>query len=122
MVIEVECNPNCKQSLYARFTEAGPARKVLKVRIFDRKPQGEWCWVTGWTDDPEHPCCAAYAQPVEDSGAGLAYVVFGGLGGIRLKPVGLDEEWSLASASQWGEPYLALADERDIQYADEAGG
>lgn len=118
MVIEVESNPNCEQSLYARFKEAGPARKVLKIRTFDRKPEGEWCWVTGWTDNPDHPRCAAYAQPVEDSGAGLVYVVFGGIGGIRLKPVGLDEEWSLESARQWGEPYLALADANDLIFEE----
>jgi hypothetical protein len=122
MVVEVESNPNCESSLYARFRESGPARRVDKIRVFERRPEGEWCWVTGWTDDPDHPRCAAFAQPVEDSGAGLTHVVFGGLWGIRLKPVALDEDWNLESRHQWGEPYLALADRRDIQYAEETGG
>jgi hypothetical protein len=120
MVVEVESNPNCESSLYARFKETGPARRVEKVRTFERRPEGEWCWITGWTDDPDNPRCAAYAQPAEDSGAGLTYLVFGGLWGIRLKPVSLDEEWNLESRNQWGEPYLALADQRDISYAEEA--
>lgn len=122
MVIEVESNPNCESSLYARFKESGPAQRVEKIRTFERRAEGEWCWVTGWTDDPDHPCCHAQAQLVEDSGSGLTYVVFGGLWGIRLKPVSLDEDWSLESRNQWGEPYMALADRRDIQYAEEAGG
>ena len=122
MVVEVESNPNCESSLYARFRESGPARRVEKVRTFERRPEGEWCWVTGWTDDPDHPRCAAYAQLVEDSRAGLTYVVFGGLWGIRLKSVALEEEWSLESPRQWGEPYLALADQHDIHYAEEVNG
>jgi len=122
MVVEVESNPNCEGSLYARFKESGPARRVEQVRTFERRADGEWCWVAGWSDDPDSPRCAAHAQLVEDSGSGLTYVVFGGLWGIRLKPVALDEDWSLESRNQWGEPYLALADQRDIRYAEEAGG
>lgn len=122
MFVEVESNPNCESSLFARFKESGPARRVVKVRTFERKAEGEWCWITGWTDDPDHPRCSAYAQLVEDSGSGLTFVVFGGLWGIRLKPVVLDEDWSLESTHQWGEPYLALADQKDIHYAEEVGG
>ncbi len=122
MVVEVESNPNCESSLYARFKESGPVRRVEQVRTFERRAEGEWCWVTGWTDDPEHPRSPAQAQLVEDSGSGLTYVVFGGLWGIRLKPVALDEDWNLESRNQWGEPYLALADQRDIRYAEETGG
>ena len=116
MFIEVESNPNCEQSIFARFTEAGPARRVVQVKSFERRSAGEWCWVTGWTDDPEHPCSPAQAQIGEDSGAGLAYLIFGAIGGIRLKPVALSEDWNLNSANQWGEPYLLLADAKDIQY------
>jgi hypothetical protein len=36
-----------------------------------------------------------------------------------LKPVALQEEWSLESRNQWGEPYLSLADVRDIRFEDE---
>ena len=122
MVVEVESNPNCQSSLYARFRESGPARRVAKVRTFERRAEGEWCWVTGWTDSPDNPRCAAHAQLVEDSGAGMTYLVFGGLWGIRLKPVVLDEDWNLESRGQWGEPYLALADQNDIQYAEGVNG
>ena len=118
MFVEVEPNPNCEQSLFARFKEAGPARRVTKIRTFERKAEGEWCWVTGWSDDEREPTCPAYAQHVEDSGAGLTNLVFGGIYGVRLKPTALDEEWSLASPNQWGEPYLSLADEKDIVYEE----
>ncbi len=120
MYVEVEANPNCEQSVFARFRELGLARTVSHVRVADRVPAGEWCRVTGWRDDPSAPLCPAMAQPVEDSGAGVVYLLFGGHGGIRLTPLDAAEDWSLDSARQWGEPYLLLADRRDIRFADEA--
>ncbi|MCE3224887.1 MAG: hypothetical protein K0S58_3067 [Nitrospira sp.] len=118
MIVEVESNDNCDTSFFARFKEAGPARPVIQVRIYDRNPAGEWCWVTGWGDDDQAPTCPAYARPVEDSGSGLAYLVYGGLYGLRFKPVHLDEPWSLESPQQWGDAYLSLADDRDLRYAE----
>ena len=72
----------------------------------------------GWTDNEEAPICPAYVQQVEDSGAGLTHLVFGGIYGLRLKPVSIEEEWSLESQNQWGEPYLSLADSKDIVCED----
>jgi hypothetical protein len=120
MIVEVESNPNCEQSIFARFKEAGPARPVLQVRTFERRSAGEWCSIIGWTDDPAYPHCPAYAQVVEDSGAGLTHLIFGGIWGLRLKPLSVDEDWDLNSPNQWGEPYLSLADTKDIRYADES--
>jgi hypothetical protein len=117
--IEVESNPNCENSLFARFKEHGLARPISQIRIYEHSPEGEWCWVTGWTDDPAEPRCQAYAQPVEDSGAGSAQLVFGGIWGIRLKPIRLDEAWNLDSQNQWGEAYLSLASTSDIRFADD---
>jgi len=118
MYLEVESNPNCDSSLFARFKEVEPARRVVQVRSFERNPHGEWCWITGWSDDPAQPRCPAFAQPVEDSGAGISYLVYGGIWGVRMKPVSVDEDWNLDSASQWGEPYLSLADPKDLLYED----
>ncbi len=118
MIIEVESNPNCEGSVFCRFKEAGPARQVLKVLTYERRSEGEWCWVTGWRDHAQDPCCPAYAQCVEDSGAGLTYVVFGGIYGVRLKPVTSDAEWGLQQPDQWGEPYLSLADPEALVFAE----
>jgi len=118
MLIEVDSDPNCESSIFARFKETGPPREVIQVRTFERRPEGEWCWVTGWTDDPDRPRCPAHVQTVEDSGAGLAQLIFGGIWGVRIKPVSLEEDWDLHSSSQWGEPYLLLADLKDVRYAD----
>jgi len=118
MIVEVESNENCETSFFARFKEVKPARPVLQVRLYDRNPSGEWYWVTGWSENEKDPICPAYAQLIEDSGAGLARLVYGGLYGLRFKPLDIDEPWNLASPHQWGEAYLSLADDRDLRYAD----
>lgn len=117
MIVEVESNDNCRDGCFARFKESGPARPVAQVRLYDRNPSGEWYDVTGWSEHPAMLLCQAFAQPVEDSGAGLAYLVYGGLYGLRFKPAGSDEPWSLTSPHQWGEAYLSLSSDRDIRYA-----
>ena len=117
MIVEVEANENCEDSFFARFKEAGPAQPVAQVRLYERNPAGEWYWVTGWSDNSETPACPAYAQPVEDSGSGLAHLVYGGIYGLRFKPVAIQEPWSLESAHQWGETHLSLASDRDLRYA-----
>lgn len=118
MIVEVEASDNCETGCFARFKEVRPTRAVRQVRLYDRNPAGEWCWITGWRDDAATPTCPAYAQLVEDSGSGLAYLVYGGLYGLRFKPAAIEEPWDLASPHQWGEAYLLLADERDLRYAE----
>ncbi len=74
MIVEVESNDNCETSFFGRFKEAGPARPVNQVKLYDQNPTGEWYWITGWSDDEQTPACQAYAQLVEDSGAGLTHL------------------------------------------------
>ena len=119
MFIEVESNPNCENSVFLRFKEVGPARPISHVKIYDRVPRGEWCSIVGWGEDPDESVCPAYAQKVEDSGSGLAILVFGGNWGLRLKPESCQSDWSLENQEQWGEAYLTLGDERDLRYLDQ---
>ena len=44
--------------------------------------------------------------------------MYGGLYGLRFKPINIEEAWNLESPRQWGEAYLSLASDRDIRYAD----
>ena len=101
-----------------RFKELGPPRRLLQIRLHDRKDEGEWCEVTGWTSEAEAQTCPAYAVPIEDSGAGMAYLVYGGNCGIRFKPTEIHEEWDLHSTHQWGEPYLVLASAQDLGHQE----
>lgn len=115
MFIEVESNPNCETSVFLRFKELGPAQRLRQVKSYEHSSRGEWCDVVGWTADDDHPECQAMVQPVEESGRGAAYVVFGGLWGLRLKKEGVQEDWSLESPDQWGEAYLLLTERHDLR-------
>lgn len=114
MIIEVEANPNCEQGFFGRFKELTQPRPICRIKLYDRRSEGEWCEVTGWCDDSEQPSCTAWTCPVEDSGSGRTHLVYGGIFGVRFKPVGVEEPWSLDSPNQWGEPYVAVADESDL--------
>ena len=46
------------------------------------------------------------------------HLVYGGLYGLRFKPINIEETWNLESPHQWGETYLSLASDRDLRYAD----
>lgn len=119
MFLEVEENTNCKGMDMMRFKELGPPRRLKQVCIYDRKDEGEWCWITGWINTEGSSPCPAYARPIEDSGVGMAYLIYGGNYGIRLKPLGTDEEWDLNSPNQWGEPYLVLTSPQDLMFGDD---
>ncbi|MET0516559.1 MAG: hypothetical protein ABW047_14675 [Nitrospiraceae bacterium] len=121
MIVEVEANSNCESGFLGRFKELGPARPVVHVRLYDRQATGDWCAVTGWSDAAE-PSCPAVARPVEDSGAGITYLVSGGIFGLRFRPLDLTEAWSAESPHQWGEPYLAVADARDLRFEEPSRG
>ena len=118
MIVEVESNDNCETSFFGRFKEASLARQVIQVRLYDRNPAGEWYRITGWSDNKQVPTCPAFAQLVEDSGSGLTHLVYGGIHGLRFKPINIEEVWSLESPHQWGEAYLSLSSDRDLRYAD----
>lgn len=114
--MEVEHNPNFDGSYFLRFNEIGLARVVTHVKTYDHSSLGEWCEVTGWSADPESPQVEAYAQPVEDSGSGASFLVFGGDWGIRLKPEKSTDPWDLYNPHQWGEGYLLISDPRDLRF------
>ena len=118
MIVEVESSDNCEASFFGRFKDAGSPRQVIQVKLYDRNPAGEWYWVTGWSDNEETPACPAHTQLVEDSGAGLTHLVYGGIHGLRFRPINIEEAWNLKSPHQGGEPYLSLASDRDLRCAD----
>jgi hypothetical protein len=97
-----------------RFRELEAAAVVTKVRVFDRRDEGEWCLVTGVGRNPAQPWELARVRKVEDSGVGVAYLIYGGLWGIRLCPADDARPWRFDDATQWGEPYLLLTDATDI--------
>jgi hypothetical protein len=87
---------------------------VKRVRIFEGGDAGRLCAVTGWTSEDGGRPSDAYAVKVEDSSAGVAYLVYGSEWGIRLAPADAAVDWDTKDSDQWGETHLVLADVEDI--------
>lgn len=104
MEIEIDPNPNCSGCDFTVFAELEAPRRIRGIRVEERGGETD-CEVTGVEKDGG--LCPAFAVKVADSGAGYAYLVYGGAWGIRLK----------TSARQWGEPYKLYGEARDILYA-----
>lgn len=111
MVVAVEDNPNCAGCGVMRFRVLSLPRRVAAV-VYDADRDLR-CRVTGW--GPEGPV-PAVAQKVADSGDGVAWLVRGGEWGLRLRPEPDAGGWDLASETQWGEPYLVVADAADMTF------
>lgn len=116
--IDVSAGENCPYSLQLVFSQLEAPRPVRQVRLYHRVAGGALYDVTGWTAE-EAPCPALCAV-VEDSGQGRAFLVYGGEGGLRLRPAGSGAPWELSASDQWGESHLLLADREDVVWEEEA--
>ena len=114
MQIEVEANPNCHGSEQFVFQELEAPRAVKGLRVSDRGKETD-CDVVGV--DKGGKFREAYAVKIADSGAGYAYLIYGGDWGIRVRPeVFAEETWDLSSKHQWGESFKIYGSEEDIIY------
>ncbi len=112
--LDVEENDNCPGLPLMTYQKLGLPTGVTKVRIAGPHWPEELHLVTGWQSEDGGAPCPAYYVRVSDSGAGSAYLLYGGDWGIRLKRESRDEDWSIESPDQWGEPWLLLGEESDI--------
>ena len=112
MFIEVEVSEsaNCPMSLTRVFDAMEVPIRVSRVTASDPYGEDHLCDVTGWSASGE---CSAYAVLVEDSGEGVAMLIYGGDEGIRLKPVEYEDGWDLNNPHQWGEACLLL--DKDVK-------
>ena len=114
MLIEVEVTAgrNSPLDLHRMFDLLEDPRPVSRVMAPNSLGEDVWCDVAGW--DADGPC-EAMAALSEDSGEGVVLLVYGGNEGLRLRPVGADNEWDLNDKSQWGEACLMLGMDTDTE-------
>lgn len=117
VVIEIPPNANCEPVEMRLFNSVAVPRPVRQIRLERTPGRPEWLDVTGWT--VEGSSCAALAQTVDDSGEGLALLVYGGDAGLRLRRAGDAGPWRLEDSQQWGMPFVLTGDLSDVQF-DEA--
>ena len=110
--IEVDESANNPLAMTRGFSALGEPRPVSRVRTTGPDGEEGVCEVVGWSPDGPAP---AYAVLVDDSGEGAALLVYGAEEGIRLKPKGSPEAWSLESPHQWGEACLLLDKDAQVE-------
>lgn len=121
MRIEVEDSPNCGGTEQFEYRELGRARPVRGIIAEETgltaggHGREVTLDVTGVAKNGAW--IQARCVKVADSGAGFAYLIFGGEWGIRLKPSWHKADWDLTDPKQWGEPFKIYGEEKDIVYA-----
>jgi hypothetical protein len=88
------------------FATSGDARMASQVEATSPAGISSWWDVTGV--DEGGAFIPAQVIRVDDSSDGTAWLVYGGLWGLRLKKPGSAEAWSLEDKNQWGLPFLVL--------------
>ena len=114
MHIVFEANPNCSENQEFIFNELGPPEPVRAILTGDEGREAE-CDVAAV--DGQGRCSQAMAVKIADSSDGIAYMIYGGVWGIRLRPAQFRHElWDLANQHQWGEPFKIYGKKEDILY------
>ncbi len=116
MNFEIEPNPNCAESQQFVFNELGKPEPVYAILVGDEgKETG--CDIAGV--DEAGKFVQAMAVKIADSSDGVAYMIYGGTWGIRLRPAQYaGEPWDLANRHQWGEPFKIYGRKEDIFYGN----
>lgn len=117
MYIDVEANGNVEKNFSMLFRDVSTSREVYCIK-YQMNGEDAPVQVKGWDNETNSPC-AAYACKVEESGDGMALLIYGGSGGIRMKPLEDPSEWKLGTPNQNGETHLVYPLDYFIVYKDE---
>ncbi|MFQ5482088.1 MAG: hypothetical protein ACE5ER_04960 [Nitrospinaceae bacterium] len=117
MFLDIEAGLNVDHDFSMLYREVEPPREVVQIRCRVRE-QDVPVQVTGW-DNLENRPCPAQACRVEESGDGVALLIFGGSGGLRLKELEDDRPWDVHAEGQWPETHLVYPRDAHVVYRDE---
>jgi len=103
----IDPNPNCPEGCSQRFQASSEPRAVRLIRYSPGGGETLECEVEGMSGAGGGTPCPARAVRVEDSGAGVATLLYGGDWGLRLTP--------RDGRPPFGEPYLLLDDDAILE-------
>ena len=112
--IDIEDNENCGYFPMQTFEMRGSPETSPSVVVDDLPgPEGSEGpqEIVGWCSEGGGTPCEVTVVLVGDSGAGESRLINGGDNGIRIRPAGSSEPWSLDAGRQRGEPYILLVSE-----------
>ena len=104
MFLEVEPCSNCDESVSRLYNVISEPKQISSIE-YEKDGKEILVHITGWDGDREAPC-PAFACHIEESGDGVALLIFGGSGGIRMKSIGDNSNWNVANSNQWSESHL----------------
>jgi len=113
IIIEIPSNPNCEAVEMRVFHDVAAAQHVTHARLEHETGKSAWYEVTGWTVAGKPS--PALAQKVDDSGEGIAFLLYGGDAGLRFRPSFPQAAWSLDDPTQWGEPFRIISDINELK-------
>ena len=116
MYLEVEPCSNCQESVSKIYHVISKSRPIGSIQ-YERGGKEIPVSITGWDAKTETPCLA-YACQIEESGDGVALLIFGGNGGIRMKPIDDNAEWDVNNSNQWSESHLVFPRNSIVTYLD----
>lgn len=117
MWLEIESSPNCDGMEGMVYQTLAPPRPVRQLPVV-RGGREMRCWVTGV--EPPGRWIPAQAVKITDSGAGVAYLMYGGRWGLRFQPVtGGPPCWDLRDPTQWGEPSKIYGDLSGVVFGED---
>ena len=105
MFIEVEAGDNCDFSFTRVYSSTEDPKLVTRVQAPGIRGEIGLFDVIGWSTQG---LTSARLATVDDSGEDRVLLVYSGNEGIRLRPSGSHDQWSLEAPDQWGEPCLLL--------------
>ena len=117
MFVEVDSNSNTDQSFNMIFRDISPARELYCIK-YPVNGEEQPVQVTGWDAESNTPC-PAYACKVEESGDGVALLIYGGSCGVRMKLLEDEIKWDPESSKQWGDTHLVYPADCFTVYKDE---
>ena len=112
--VDVEANDNTPMMAQQVYKNIGLPFRVAQVRLYEGEPEGVLHDVVGWSSKGGGSVTDAYAVHIDDSSEGSAYLIYGGDWGVRLRPAGSDDPWSIDAPDQFGETHLVLAEADDV--------
>ena len=117
MYVDVEANDNINESFSMLYRDISKSREVYCIK-YNMGEDDSPVQIKGWDKETNSPC-AAYACQVEESGDGVALLIHGGSGGIRIKLLEDETEWKVGEPNQKGETHLVYPLDSFIVYKDE---
>jgi hypothetical protein len=99
------------------YRDVSPIRELYCIK-YDIDGKERPVQITGWDADTNTPC-SAYACKIEESGDGVALLIYGGSGGVRMKLLEDETKWDIQSTEQWGDTHLVYPSNSFAVYKDE---